>query len=192
MNTPIRLRQLVSLAEHRSFHRATATLQISQPSLTKSIQVLEATLGVKLFDRQHGGVVLTDFGELVVTHIRGVVASENELLHRIGLKAGLETGSVKGALGPYPSMISGGVAAGNLLTQHSKLGVSLHVTNWLEITRLVRKRRVDLGVAELTDAATDDAFQTEMVGQHQGRFFCHPGHEDSGAWWQNERRERTE
>ncbi len=151
-------------------------LQISQPSLTKSIQVPEATLGVKLFDRQHGGVVLTDFGELVVTHIRGVVASENEPLHRIGLKAGLETGPVKVALGPYPSMKSGDVAAGNLLTKHPKLGASLRMTNWLEITRPVREGRVDLGVAELTDAATDDVFQTEMVGQRQRRFFCRLGH----------------
>jgi DNA-binding transcriptional LysR family regulator len=176
MITLTRLRQVVTLAEHRSFHRAAATLQISQPSLTKSIQVLEATLGVKLFDRQPGGVVLTEFGELVVAHTRGVVASESELLRQIGLLAGLETGSVKVALGPYPSVMSGYAAAGNLLARHPKLNVSLHVTNWRDLTRLVRERKVDLGVAELTDAVTDDVFQTELIGQHLARFFCRPGH----------------
>ena len=176
MITLTRLRQVVALAEHRSFHRAAATLQISQPSLTKSVQVLEATLGVKLFDRHPGGVVLTQFGELVVAHTRGVISSEDELLRHIGLMAGLETGSIKVALGPYPSVMSGYSAGGSLLAKHPKLKVSLHVTNWREIIRLVSERKVDLGVGELTDAVTDDAFQTELVGQHVARFFCRPGH----------------
>jgi len=176
MITLTRLRQVVALAEHRSFHRAAATLRISQPSLTKSIQVLEETLGVKLFDRRSGGVVLTEFGELVVAHTRGVIESEDELLRQIGLVAGLETGSVKVALGPYPSVISGYSACGNLLARYPKLNISLHVTDWRTATRLVLERKVDLGVCDLADAVTDDAFQTELVGQHTGRFFCCPGH----------------
>jgi len=176
MITLTRLRQVVALAEHRSFHRAAATLQISQPSLTKSIQVLEATLGVKLFDRQSGGVVLTQFGELVVAHTRGVIASEDELVRYIGLMAGLEIGSIKVALGPYPSVMSGYSAGGSLLAKHPKLNISLHVTNWRKIIRLVSERKVDLGVCELTGAITDDSFRTELVGQHAARFFCRPGH----------------
>jgi DNA-binding transcriptional LysR family regulator len=176
MITLTRLRQVVALAEHGSFHRAAATLRISQPSLTKSIQVLEETLGVKLFDRQSGGVVLTEFGKLVVAHTRGVIQSEDELLRQIGLAAGLETGSVKVALGPYPGVISGYSAGGNLLARHPRLKISLRVTDWRTATRLVLERKVDLGVCDLAGAVTDDAFQTELVGQHIGRFFCRPGH----------------
>jgi DNA-binding transcriptional LysR family regulator len=176
MITLTRLRQVVALAEHGSFHRAAATLRISQPSLTKSIQVLEETLGVKLFERRPGGVVPTQFGELVVGHTRGVFASEEELLRQIGLVAGLETGSVKVALGPYPSVISGYSTGGNLLGRHPGLNISLHVTDWRTATRLVLDRKVDLAVCDLSEAVTDDALQTELVGRHTGRFFCRPGH----------------
>jgi DNA-binding transcriptional LysR family regulator len=176
MITLTRLRQVVTLAEHRSFHRAAATLRISQPALTKSIQVLEATLGVRLFDRQPGGVVLTEFGELVVEHTREMVASESELLRRVSLLAKLESGSIKVAFGPYPSVMAGYVTVGKLLAKHPKLKVTLHVANWREVTRLVAEKKVDVGVAELTDAVLDDTLETELVGQHLGRYFCRPGH----------------
>ncbi len=171
-----RLRHAVSLAEHRSFHRAAATLQISQPALTKSIKALEVALGVKLFDRQQGGVVLTDYGKLVVEYTKTMVATESELLHQIGLLAGLEAGSVKVALGPYPSMMSGYAAAGNLVARHPKLSITIQVVNWREVSRLVADKKVDLGVAELTDAVLDESLHTEQVGGHLGRFFCRPGH----------------
>jgi DNA-binding transcriptional LysR family regulator len=174
--TPLRLRHAASLAEHASFRRAAATLRISQPALTKNIQSLEAALGVQLFERRRDAVVPTEFGKLVLEHTRGMVLAESELLRQIQLMAGLETGSVKVALGPYPSVMSGYSAGGNLLARHPKLDISLHVTNWREITRLVSERKVDLGVGELTDAVSDDSFQTELVGQHTARFFCRPGH----------------
>jgi DNA-binding transcriptional LysR family regulator len=176
MITLARLRHALTLAEQRSFHRAAETLQISQPALTKSIQVLETTLGVQLFDRQPGGVVLTEFGELVVEHTRKMVATEREMLRGISMRAHLETGSVEVALGPYPSMMVGYAAIGRLLTKHPKVNISIRVANWREVTRMVAGREVDLGVAELSDAVLNESLQTELVGQAAARFFCRPDH----------------
>jgi len=171
-----RLRHVVTLAEHRTFLQAAETLQITQPALTKSIQVLEATLGVKLFDRQPGGVVLTEFGKLVVERTREMVATERELLRGIQLLAGLETGGISIALGPYPSVMSGYVTVGKLIAKHPKLKVSLHVANWRDVTRRVAEKQVDIGIAELSDAVLDDTLETELVGNHLARFFCSPRH----------------
>ncbi len=66
MITQRRLRHLLSLVEYGHFGRTAAALHISQPALTKSIQALEAELGVTLLDRRRGSLVLTAFGELVV------------------------------------------------------------------------------------------------------------------------------
>jgi DNA-binding transcriptional LysR family regulator len=166
----------VTLAEHGSFGKAAITLGISQPALTKSIQTLEAALGVRLFDRHTRGVVLTDFGRLVVAHTKDLVAREGELLRDIQLLAGLEVGHIDVALGPYPSLMSGYAAAGRVMAAHSKLQIGLHVANWREVTKAVVEKRAELGIAELSDAVLNDQLDTEVVGQHRARLFCRPGH----------------
>lgn len=176
MITLARLRQVVTLAEHGAFGKAAATLGISQPALTKSIQTLEAALGVRLFDRNTRGVVLTDFGRLVVSHTRQLVAREGELLRDIQLLAGLEVGHLDVALGPYPSVMSGYAAAGRVMAAHAKLQIALHVANWREVTNAVVEKRAELGLAELSDALLNDQLDTELAGQHRARLFCRPGH----------------
>ncbi|WP_281290569.1 LysR family transcriptional regulator [Sphingomonas montanisoli] len=50
-------------AEEENFQRAAVRLRISQPALSKRIQDLEASLGVRLFERSKGRVVLTTEGK---------------------------------------------------------------------------------------------------------------------------------
>jgi len=176
MTTALRLRHAVSVAEHASFRRAAATLRISQPALTKSIQALESELGVKLFERRRDGVVPTEFGKLVVEHAHDMLQVESEFLRRINLLAGLETGSLKVALGPLPTAMSAYPAAGALLSKHPNLRISFQSTAWREVTQAVVDKKVDLGIAELSGAALDDSLQTELVGQHRAHFCCRAGH----------------
>lgn len=176
MITQRRLRHLLSLVEYAHFGRAAAALNISQPALTKSIQALEAELGVMLLDRKRGAVVLTAFGELVVQRSRALLNAEEDLLREITLLAGLEIGSLRVALGPYPSVISGYPAMARLLARRPKITVAAHVSGWREVAHQVVAREVDLGLAELSGVQDDEQFATELVGRHQGRIFCRPGH----------------
>ncbi len=176
MITQRRLRHLLTLVEHTHFGRAAEALNISQPALSKSIQALESELGVALLDRKRGALALTVFGELVVRQSRALLDGEADMLHEIRLLAGLESGSLKVAMGPYPSVISGYPAIGRLLARHPKISIAARVASWREVARQVAAREVDLGLAELSGLAGDDQFATELVGQHRGRFFCRPGH----------------
>jgi Bacterial regulatory helix-turn-helix protein, lysR family len=59
------LRQLeyfLRVAQRKSISLAAADLNIAQPTLTKSIKLLEQQLGVRLFEWLPRGVVLTPFG----------------------------------------------------------------------------------------------------------------------------------
>lgn len=176
MITQRRLRHLLMLVEHAHFGRAAAALNISQPALTKSIQALEAELGVLLLDRRRGAVVLTAFGELVVQRSRDLLHAEEDMLHEIQLLAGLEIGSLRVALGPYPSVVSGYPALARLLAKHPNISMAVHVAGWREVARQVDAREVDIGLAELGGLPTEDQFETSLVGQHRGRVFCRPGH----------------
>jgi DNA-binding transcriptional LysR family regulator len=176
MTTALRLRHAVSVAEHASFRRAATTLRVSQPALTKSIQALESELGVKLFERRRDGVIPTEFGRIVLEHAQDTVRMETEFLRRINLLAGLETGSLKVALGPLPSAMSAYPAAGALLAKHPNLRISFLATAWREVTQAVVDKKVDLGIAELSVAELDDSLETEMVGQHRAHFCCRAEH----------------
>jgi DNA-binding transcriptional LysR family regulator len=169
-------RQLVAVAQAGNFRHAATALKITQPALSKAVAAIEKELGVRLFDRQPRGITLTEFGRRVVLHGRALIAAEDDLFHDLGLIAGLETGSVSVALGPYASIISGYPAAGRLLRSHPRLSVDLRVLHYRDGVRAVLDREVDLGFTELVEASEKDALATELVGQHLARFFCRPDH----------------
>jgi DNA-binding transcriptional LysR family regulator len=56
------LRYFLVVAAELSFTRAAAGLHVSQPALSKQVRVLEASLGVELFDRSHRQIALTPAG----------------------------------------------------------------------------------------------------------------------------------
>ena len=176
MITQRRLQHFLALVEHAHFGRAANALDISQPALTKSIQALESELGVTLIDRKHGAIGPTVFGDLVIQRSKRMLTEEDELRREIALLSGLETGSLKLALGPYPSVTSGYAAIARLLARHPKIGIAVHVAGWREIASRVLARTVDLGIAEVGDAENDEQFVTERLVPHRGRFFCRPGH----------------
>lgn len=53
-----------TVARHQHFRLAAAELSISQPSLSRSIAVLEEELGIILFERKGRTVTLTKYGKL--------------------------------------------------------------------------------------------------------------------------------
>jgi DNA-binding MarR family transcriptional regulator len=61
------------VAEELHFRRAAARLGMSQPPLTEQIQVLEAALKVKLFDRSGKGVQLTAEGAAILPAVKKLV-----------------------------------------------------------------------------------------------------------------------
>lgn len=57
------LRYFVAVAEQGSFNRASQTLHLTQPALSRQVKDLEEELGVPLFERGKNSVKLTDAGE---------------------------------------------------------------------------------------------------------------------------------
>ena len=64
------LRGAVAIADELSFSRAASRLKITQPALTKQIQILEAILGVILFTRNNQRVEITEPGKIFVENAR--------------------------------------------------------------------------------------------------------------------------
>ena len=176
MLTQRRLQHLLVLAQYAHFGRAAQSLHISQPALTKSIQSLEAELGVTLLDRQRGAVALTAFGELVVKRSKSWLTAEDDLRREIAMLASNHIGSLRVAVGPYPSVISGFASAARLLEKHPSIRMTVQEASWFDIIHLLNAQTIDLGITEISRLNQYDHFVTETVGQHNGYFFCRVGH----------------
>src|SRR5678815_2246399 len=84
------LQYFVTIAEERSFTRASERLWVAQPGLSTQIRRLESELGTKLFIRHTRGVDLTAAGELFLERARtALAAAEAALSTGHDLEAGL-------------------------------------------------------------------------------------------------------
>lgn len=99
------LRYVVAAADHSSFRRAAAVLNITQPTLSKRIRELEDRLGVLLFERSNGGAQLTALGEDFVESARRVLA-ELELMENRA-RAGKRGEAGRLEIGFYTSLSTG-------------------------------------------------------------------------------------
>lgn len=66
------VRYFLAVAEELNFSRAAEKCNVSQPSLSRAIQLLEAEFGGKLFRREHSHTHLSDLGKMVRPHLETV------------------------------------------------------------------------------------------------------------------------
>ncbi|TXG92569.1 LysR family transcriptional regulator [Rhodococcus rhodnii] len=93
----LKLRHLTlldALAKHGSVVAAAASLHVTQPVATRSLQELEEIVGVSLFDRGPRGVTATIFGEALTAHARSVLAQLSHASRHIVELAEAERGTV--------------------------------------------------------------------------------------------------
>ncbi len=67
-----RLQYFVAVAEAGSFSRAAAALHLTQPSLSRQVQLLEDELGQRLLERTGRGAVPTEAGSALLAHARSI------------------------------------------------------------------------------------------------------------------------
>jgi DNA-binding transcriptional LysR family regulator len=76
------MRVLVTVAETGSFSAAARKLSRVQSAISQSVQAMEATLGIPLFDRSSRTPVLTDAGQAVVKDARSILDSAKAMRAR--------------------------------------------------------------------------------------------------------------
>lgn len=98
------LNHLVVLARRLHFARAAEELGLSQSALSRSIAALEDQLGMRLFDRDRTGVMLTPQGRLAAERATVLLADAQDFERQLVLSAGAEAGRVRFGMAPMPAM----------------------------------------------------------------------------------------
>src|SRR3712207_6617489 len=121
----VRLQRFLAIYEHRSFGRAAAELHVTQPALTKSIQLLEEELNVKLFERTASGVVPTIYGEALSLHAKVIEAEMKNAAREIATLSGAIKGEV--TVGVTPSVATDIIPRAFLKLQKERPGIKLTI-----------------------------------------------------------------
>ena len=170
------LRHLVALDRHRNFARAAEELGLTQPALTRSLQMLERSIGARLFDRDRSHVEPTAVGARLIERSRPLLAQAHDVERDVQQMLGLEIGLLRIGSGTFPAEISVGRAMGRLLRRHPHLMADLSVGDWPAMLPRVVSGDLDLAVAETSLALEDVRLAVEPLPAHQGVFYCRAGH----------------
>lgn len=168
------LRYFVAVAETRHMRRAAEQLHLSQPPLSRQIQLLESDLGVQLFDRTAHGMSVTPAGQELLRYaynIQNLVKRASEDVRRAG------TGQLgRLDVGVYGSSVFGVVT--DLLTafrqKHPDVELVLHHAQTPVQVPALRQGRVLLVFERLLPHDTD--IQVELVAQEDLKIALSAGH----------------
>lgn len=87
-----KLDTLLLVAEKRNFTRAAQALSLTQPAVSHHISQLEQELGVRLFVRGNGDLMLTPEGETVLRYVRRMKALEKKMAEELQEADGVSPG----------------------------------------------------------------------------------------------------
>ncbi len=137
----------LAVAAERSFTKAAAQLNLTQPAVSQQIRQLESQLGVTLFDRKPGGLKLTPEGEIVLKYANRMnnvtrnmhKALKNYRLHRHSLTVGISHSSESNIIPEALALYS---------ARHDNLSITLISDSIKNLYDKLKNFEIDLGIAE--------------------------------------------
>jgi DNA-binding transcriptional LysR family regulator len=145
----LHLSYFLEVARQKSFTKASQTLRVSQPSISKVIKTLENELNVTLLERTGREIELTDAGKAVFEKAQHVVLEFQDLTSELGEIFNLQRGEITIGLPPmvgarfFPKVI------GLFRQTYPHIQIKLIEVGSKQIERGVEEGTLDIGVIAL-------------------------------------------
>jgi len=140
------LQAFVAVAERASFRQAAADLFLSQPALSRRIEKLEESLGVKLFERTTRRVHLTNVGQTFLVNVRTALDALEDAVLGVADLAAHRTGTVTLACVPsavwhfLPDVLK------RFSERFPRIRVRIHDESAQDVLNLVLAGEADFGI----------------------------------------------
>ena len=179
MTAPIDLRKVQHaqwLAQELSFSRAAELACLSQTAFSRSIQVLEGELGLRLFDRGTRYVQLTTAGAKWLEHAADVLAKSNAMRALAQDLADGDGGEL--AIGASLLAVSGVLPGvlNRLRQQRPKLRLRLECSQWEVLLEHLLADRIELFIGYPAMLATDPRYRVTPLAPQPVSLFGRSGH----------------
>ena len=145
----------VTIVRRGGFTRAAATLHLSQPAVSRRLDLLERELGRPLFDRTRGGAQLTEAGRAFLPHAETLLASMRDGVEAVRALERPDRGTVTVAL---VGTLANTVLTGRLQRfrdAHRQVRLELRTALSREVSALVRRGDAALGLRYFADPDPD-------------------------------------
>ena len=125
------------MAELGSLSKASDTLRMAQPALSRQIKLLEHELRAELFTRNGRGMVLTDAGRLLLARTAGIVRQIDQVRDEIQSAGGPPSGRVVLGLVPTVSCVISARLARRTVDRYPGISLCIvesysgHLMEWL-------------------------------------------------------------
>jgi len=136
----------LEIARLGGFTRASSSMHLSQPTVSRRIQLLERELGAPLFERAHNSVIVTDAGRAFLPHAEALLASLHDGIDAVAAMRGTAQGAVTLAL---VGTLASSILTGRLrYFRNAHPGVNLGILTGLstEVSAAVRRGDAALGL----------------------------------------------
>jgi DNA-binding transcriptional LysR family regulator len=174
------LQHLTLLAEELNFGRAAKRANLSQSAFTRSIQALEAELGLVLFDRGKRYVRVTATGRHTLERARGLLAGARDLARELEhLRTG-DLGSVAVGAGPYSAATLLNPALAELHRRHPGVTTRVEINNWGVLHEHLKAERIDFFLGNVLDILHEPGISIQRIGSFHGMLCCRAGHPLAG------------
>ena len=143
-----RLKVFASVAKNLSFTKASQELFISQPSVTKHIQELEAAYQTRLFERKGNSIILTEAGRVFWEYSKRILEGYSRLEYEMSLLRNVHSGELRlGASTTIAQYVLPPLLA-HFAERFPQITLNLLSGNSAQIEKALTEHRIDLGLVE--------------------------------------------
>lgn len=167
MLSPIELQAFLAAAEAQSFSGAARRLYLTQPAVSRQIQALEKRLRVELFERQGGGIVLTESGRDLLPLARQMVDLALHIEETMAERRGVVSGYLKIGCTTTPGKYILPWLVGAFCKQYPNVKISIEVIRRSDLVPRLQREEINFGAMsgriDNSDLIYDELMEDELV-----------------------------